>query len=537
MCVRVGLDPEVDLSQFQLAASEHNNKQRTKMGKPAELETTPAVVSMEQPPPENLLHARVEDFLKCHFSVQWEKNAADAAEINNKDKAQRRKFQRVAEKRRTPDAIDKAGNFWQSCALHFRATQLEAMLRRSSNQGFGCQSMDSVDLLMSRIHSKDAQEVFKASDFLLLEKIGSGGYGSVYKAVHVATGHIVALKQLDRDSSKVETQGQLMLPLDCGVVPCYGTFHAVAPVEKNDNENIPLLQSELKLWMILKLCGASLKDRLVEQGGPLPKKEAAFILRKVAKTLSYLYQTHSIVHHDIKPANILFDTDGSVLLCDLGVARKGKWQKERIGGTYSHMSPEKIRARKQYSAKDRCCSDEKIDVWALGVMLYEMSFFAHPFIGYKAVAKCPTVRFRDAKDTTELSELMQCYNYLSLPEQPCSNTDLDDGQILLKDILQSMLNPNPAERLNLASIKEHPWMKRHGKWSDRAILKLQTGLQSGLLAMSNHNVILAMQKQDHGKGDEAKLNTRRTSATARTVTIRRFSFPSTPSEMRMSNSC
>ncbi|CAB9502746.1 TRAF2 and NCK-interacting protein kinase [Seminavis robusta] len=432
--------------------------------------TTPIAVMEEKQPTRE---ADIENLLRRLFCVRWQKEKTHGHD-NGKQPSHakaRKKFEHLAKNRRSHQAVARADEFWNSCNSHFHAIQSELLQEDKSSRDM---SNSAVRALSSKLESNDAKVIFKASDFRLLNKIGKGGYGSVYKALHQPTGHIVALKQLDRDSSSVETHDHRMLPLDCGVVPCYGTFRAAAAAENNETTNI--LKADLRHWMVLKLCSASLRDRLRAESGPLPNKEAAMILRKVAKTVMYLYYTHGIVHNDIKAENILFDGDGhSILLCDLGVAQKcQQQQQERPGGAYSHMAPEKLAARKGATGgAARYHNDEKIDVWSMGVLLHEMVFRAHPFEEFKDVANCPTIHGED-DDSTKLDRLMQAYNTLSLPKQ--CNTGADG--LLLKDMLQSLLAVQPNERTSLTSLVDHPWMKRHGTLGDRAVIKVQSGLSA-----------------------------------------------------------
>jgi serine/threonine protein kinase len=407
-------------------------------------------------PQQPELDPRIRLFLKRHFTVQWQQEADVPA-----DKKAQVKFEKLAMKRRLTNPA--ADVFWQTCNLEYH------LLRQDIAKGTDCShawnTWNSIKSLTSMVHSKNGQHVFLAHDFVLLDKVGEGGYASVYRAVHVPTGHIVALKQIDIASSCVETHDHQLLSINCGVVPCYGTFLATAA-----NQQDPLANNaELKTWMILKLCkNGSLKDKILSQGA-LSQHEAAHILKKVAKTVTYLYEKHGIVHHDIKPANVLFDDDGSILLCDLGVAKKGKWQTERIGGTYSHMSPEKVSARKLAAGK--YYSDQKMDVFAMGVMLCEMLFKSQPF-RTAPLAECPTI----ASDLTEdgskiLHDLTeQCYHTIKLPSTKKGSFDE------AKDLLGVMLAVDSERRMSLADITKHPFITRHGKWSDRAILHLKASL-------------------------------------------------------------
>jgi len=104
----------------------------------------------------------------------------------------------------------------------------------------------------------------------------------------------------------------------------------------------------------------------------LPEKLALRFFYQTALAVKHLHD-RNIIHRDIKPENILFDENFNIKLCDLGWSVEHKEEdnmRETICGTYEYMSPEIVLKRKH---------DSKVDIWCLGILLYEMLHGAPPF--------------------------------------------------------------------------------------------------------------------------------------------------------------
>jgi len=402
-------------------------------------------------------------FFKSHLAVHSMKQARCKRDKLEADKS----FKALALARRSRLYIREADAFWRSCNAAHDEIQQE-LLENNATEDAVWDNSSAAKALLTTIFCSDADLVFKPSDFGLLKKLGQGGFGAVYKAIHYPTGHVVALKEVDAGSSNVETEDQRTLPLDCGIVPCYGTFLAAERTNVRKHPKKAGGAPKLKTWMVLKLCrNGSLADKLKDKGRLAPK-EAARIVKRVSKILAPLYEEHELVHNDIKPANVLYDDDGSVLLCDLGCARKGPWQTgQRLGGTYAYMSPEKMMGRKRNNG--RYHNEDKIDVWALGIMLCQMLFSKHPCFDIQRFARAPTLLpDQEKSDTKQMDDLLEkSYSKLTFPRT---------SDPKLTQLLQEMLASDFVERVSMQDIKRHPWIKRHDKWTKKIVLQLKTGL-------------------------------------------------------------
>ncbi|KAG8754914.1 hypothetical protein FRC12_011060, partial [Ceratobasidium sp. 428] len=145
-----------------------------------------------------------------------------------------------------------------------------------------------------------------SSQYTLLEKLGTGSFGTVYKATD-KTGHVVAVKQIDledTDDDISEIQQEIAHLAQCDsdyVTRYYGSF-----------------VRGYKLWIIMEyLAGGSCLDLL--KPGVFPETQIAVLLRELLLGLEYLH-TEGKIHRDIKAANILLSAAGKVKLADFGVA-------------------------------------------------------------------------------------------------------------------------------------------------------------------------------------------------------------------------
>ena len=261
------------------------------------------------------------------------------------------------------------------------------------------------------------------SHYRILEKLGYGGMGAVYKAEDIKLRRLVALKflplGLTRDAEAKER-----------------FIHEARAASALDHPNICTIheidETEDRQMFIVMACyeGETVKKKI--ERGPLKLKEAIDIAMHVAQGLA---KTHGqgIVHRDIKPANIFVTEDGQVKIVDFGLAKlAGQTEFEKadtISGTAAYMSPEQIRGEGV---------DHRTDIWSLGVVLYEMAAGQRLFNG----------------------EYEQAIMYSILNEEPESLTSLrSELPAKLDRIVTRALAKSPGERFQrveemLAALKE-----------------------------------------------------------------------------------
>ncbi|KAF2403053.1 kinase-like protein [Trichodelitschia bisporula] len=193
-----------------------------------------------------------------------------------------------------------------------------------------------------------------AENYTMLEELGSGSFGTVYKAIDKTTGELVAIKHIDlegTDDDIREIQDEISLLSSCSSP--YVTQYKTSFVKG------------VKLWIVMEyLGGGSCLDLL--KAGNFTEAQVAIVCRELLFGLDYLHQSGKI-HRDIKAANVLLSHTGRVKLADFGVAAQLtniKSQRITFVGTPFWMAPEVI----QESGYD--C---RADIWSLGITAMEMA--------------------------------------------------------------------------------------------------------------------------------------------------------------------
>jgi hypothetical protein len=209
------------------------------------------------------------------------------------------------------------------------------------------------------------------SHYRIVELLGGGGMGVVYKAIDLRLNRAVALKflapELTRDAEANERfrhEAQSASALD------HGNICTIHEIDETPDHRLFLAMAFYD--------GETLKKRI--ERGPLPVDGALDVAIQIAQGLSRAHQT-SLVHRDVKPANVMITAEGLVKIVDFGLAKlSGDAGMTRTGttlGTIAYMSPEQARGGQV---------DARTDVWALGVVLYEMLAGSRPFAGKDDVA-------------------------------------------------------------------------------------------------------------------------------------------------------
>ncbi len=206
------------------------------------------------------------------------------------------------------------------------------------------------------------------SHYKILEKLGEGGMGVVYKAQDVALDRLVALKFLPPHLNASEQDKARFIQEAKGAAslnhPNICTIHGI---EEHDS----------KMFIVMELVeGQTLRDK----GLNIPSKQAVDIGIQLADGLAAAHEK-GIVHRDIKPENIMIHKDGRVQIMDFGLAKlKGASRLTKEGstvGTAGYMSPEQVQGLE---------TDHRTDIFSLGVILYEMLAGQSPFKGVHETA-------------------------------------------------------------------------------------------------------------------------------------------------------
>jgi serine/threonine-protein kinase len=204
------------------------------------------------------------------------------------------------------------------------------------------------------------------SHFQVREPLGAGGMGVVYRAEDTRLGRVVALKfLLPPYSLEAAAKARFLHEAHSAAALDHPNLCTIYEVGESDDG---------RLFLAMALYpGETLKARLARDG-PLPVGEALEVARQIAQGLACAHAA-GIVHRDLKPGNVMLLPDGTVKILDFGLAKardEGLSASSARLGTVAYIAPEQIRAE---------AVDARTDLWALGVVLYEMLTGQKPFGG------------------------------------------------------------------------------------------------------------------------------------------------------------
>jgi len=209
--------------------------------------------------------------------------------------------------------------------------------------------------------------------FELLEKIGQGGMGTVYRARQLSMGRVIALKVLSRRLARNETY----------VRRFFREARAAAKLNHpNIVQGIDVGKSGGYYYFAMEYINGETVAEKIAREGPLPEAEALAVCAQVAHALEHAHSRANIIHRDVKPQNILIDPSGTAKLADLGLAREAIRGDAAVTfsgvtlGTPDYISPEQIRG--EVDLDGRC------DVYSLGATLFHMVTGKPPFTGQTA---------------------------------------------------------------------------------------------------------------------------------------------------------
>jgi len=345
-------------------------------------------------------------------------------------------------------------------------------------------------------------------EYRLVDFLGAGGMGEVYRAVHARHGRVVAIKTLSRASrnphlaerfrNEASIQAQLWHP---GIARLYD-----------------FVETGEQLCIIMEYVDGETLDHHIRAVGPLPTATTLSTFRAVVEAIAYLHD-NGIVHRDIKSNNIKLTSKGEVKLLDFGIAKAGHSpQLTALGdviGTFEYLSPEQLAGNQ---------ADARSDIWALGVLLYEMVSGRVPFDATTIGRLVEQISKGDYKSASLLKpgvpREIEAIIARCLKKNPA--TRYRSAHELLQDVRQAMaaLDPSASQAAPPTVAAATQWLRRNWQLLTIAVM--------GLVIVA---LLIALATSGQGTSPQSGTSPPSSPAPALSATAP-ITAPATSSEMR-----
>ncbi len=281
----------------------------------------------------------------------------------------------------------------------------------------------------------NVQKLYDSYEIYLNKIIGQGSYSTVYLGKIVKdeilkkynlNSEIVAIKKI-----KMENVDQRTFKMIVDEVNIMQKIKSFKKECKNIIKCYDIIEEFDYIYIVMEFCDNDDLSKLI--GKPIKESIVKYYFGQIVNALYYLYE-NNIIHRDLKPKNILLKNNKKdLVLCDFGFARiKNSMQRvTTICGSPLYMAPELLE-EKSYT--------EIVDIWAIGMILYEMIYGEHPY--------------NNCKDMDDLKEFSK--KDIQIPPSNNKNPNISQDCI---DIMKKMLNKEENKRMKLEELFKHVWIR------------------------------------------------------------------------------
>ena len=297
---------------------------------------------------------------------------------------------------------------------------------------------------------KSAVDYFKMENYTNLGRIGEGAHGVVFKAKHIQSGEVVALKEIP------------LRRLEDGIPNT--ALREIKALQEIEHQNIVKLYEVFPhgtgFVLVFEYMLSDLSEVLRNFDRPLTESQIKSYMLMILQGISYCHKNH-IMHRDLKPANLLISSTGQLKIADFGLARVFNNEEERL---YSHQvatrwyrAPELLYGARQY--------DEGVDLWAIGAIFGELLNNSPLFPGESDIEQlCCVLRVLGTPDENSWPGMTQLpdYNKITFPEMdpiPLENI-VPDASPLALDLLKCFLVYPSKQRIPAKEALLHSYFFR-----------------------------------------------------------------------------
>ncbi|XP_058559562.1 aurora kinase B isoform X1 [Neofelis nebulosa] len=269
-------------------------------------------------------------------------------------------------------------------------------------------------------HPAHSRRSFTIDDFEIGRPLGKGKFGNVYLAREKKSHFIVALKvlfksQIEKEGvehqlrREIEIQAHLQHP---NILRLYNYFY-----------------DRRRIYLILEYAPRGELYKELQKSRTFDEQRTATIMEELADALMYCHGK-KVIHRDIKPENLLLGLQGELKIADFGWSvHAPSLRRKTMCGTLDYLPPEMIEGRTH---------NEKVDLWCIGVLCYELLVGNPPF------------------ESASHNETYRRIVKVDLKFPPSVPTGA-------QDLISKLLKHNPSERLPLAQVSAHPWVRAHSR--------------------------------------------------------------------------